>query len=77
MNLISAHLEIPEGETLGASFTFAGETWYVTQSEIDRVKNLPSASELTAMIATFNRFMLDPAAPEQELADDYARNEHR
>jgi hypothetical protein len=53
---VAAHRELPEGETLGATFTFGGETYYVTQAEVDRVKNLPSADEIRGMVARFNQW---------------------
>lgn len=52
---VAAHREPPEGETIGASFTFEGDTWFVTQAEVDRVKNLPSAEEIQSMVASVNR----------------------
>jgi hypothetical protein len=66
---IAANKELPEGEELGAKFTFGGETYYVTQREIDRVKNLPTPEEMTDMVARFNRLWPTPGSVSIEPRD--------
>jgi hypothetical protein len=50
---VAAHRSLPEGETIGAVFWHCGEKYYVTQAEMDRIKNLPSADEIRGMVAKF------------------------
>lgn len=75
---IAAHSKPPEGQAIGATFTMGGQMYYVTEAELERIRNLPSAQEVTAMVARVNgMFGWGDPTPEAELADDYARNDHQ
>ena len=47
----AAHRTLPKGENIGAIFWHAGEKYYVTQAEMDRVKSMPSAEKAREMVA--------------------------
>lgn len=57
---MAAHKELPAGQELGLTFEHQGQTYYVTQAELDRIGNLPTAEEITAMVAKF-RDLFTPA----------------
>ncbi|MDQ0854800.1 hypothetical protein QFZ79_002911 [Arthrobacter sp. V4I6] len=48
---VAAHRSLPKGETIGAIFWHCGDKYYVTQAEIERIKGLPSATEVRGMLA--------------------------
>lgn len=54
---ITAHRALPEGEKIGAIFWHDGEKYYVTQAEIDRVKSMPSTSEVRRMVESVEALM--------------------
>jgi hypothetical protein len=54
---VAAHRSLPKGEAIGAIFWHCGEKYYVTQAEIDRIRSMPSATEITGMIAKIEDLM--------------------
>lgn len=54
---MQAHKVLPAGHTIGTTFEHDGTTYYVTQAELDRIYNLPTAEEITNIVAAFNRAM--------------------
>lgn len=56
----SAHRRLPEGEALGAMFWHCGEKYYVTQTELDRVRAMPDAETVQQMVTNLRKLMPTP-----------------
>ncbi len=54
---IAVHRTIPEGHTAGMAFPWEGETFYITQAELDRVRSLPSVEEINRQVAVIQGIM--------------------
>jgi uncharacterized protein (UPF0216 family) len=54
---VAVHRALPQGQKIGAIVWHDGEKYYVTQAEMDRLNNLPTATEIRTMVAKLEALM--------------------
>jgi len=53
---VTVHRTLPDGEELGAVFVHEGELYCVTQSEVDRIRSMPSVDEIRRQVAAIQKY---------------------